>query len=441
MPGRRTARKSRRRTAGRVSRRVSRRSAKKSGRVTRGSARRVSRRARRNTRRNVRRVRRSVRRMRGGTKFAAPTDTAAAVDVDGRDQVVDGTETVMLAKLSDITYNGETYGAYPFLHTSLLSEARQVFLNAQLKEAVDGFIIKAVEEGKIVPPGSEPGNHIPIMGFTPGKIPEVTAMLLNPPSQCSIYNAHPHIFLNLYDMKNAAPEYGNYGGRTQTLFTEEGVRNLEATSLNVETGKPDPFPQTTKEELLKHWFSPDYLSGPGAGSRAAIQRGPSIRNKQFSGQGRDKPTYGFVESGYKLHHTNPTCVGGFYWKKHDGILYMEDSTMAPGGNPGEPGLLIEPEQGIKTAGIDGVSVFAPPAKEPVKADKVFLLDGTRKLLISGDIIIEGEDGTPQFLLRLFSNLVHGLPWANPVTNQFQAFFYKLIKNGGDHVNLSSTLDF
>ena len=158
---------------------------------------------------------------------------ATAAGKVGRNQTVDGNEPVKLAKIRDITYNEVTYGVYPFLHTSLLPPVIQDFLNDKLKDAVDDFIKEAVDQGKVVPPGSGEGDHIIIMG-PPGKPTQqtykATAMLLNPHKQCSIYNAHPHIFLNLNDMMNVAPVYGNYEGRTQTLFTEEGDKNLGETS-------------------------------------------------------------------------------------------------------------------------------------------------------------------------------------------------------------------
>ena len=111
---------------------------------------------------------------------------------------------------------------------------------------------------------------------------------------------------------------------------------------------------------------------------------------------------------------------------------MEDSTVPPGGNPGDSGLLTgEGTGGIITAPMGGVAVFTPPAKTQVADDVEYLPDGKRKLLISGDIIIRRASGEPIFLLRIFSNLFHGKPWANPVSNQFQAFFYRLIAGQRD----------
>ena len=163
--GGRRSRRSRSRKARSVARPASRRAPRR--------ARRVSKKKRRSKRgRKVRRSIRFFRQMRGGA----------------RDQVVNGLETVMLAKMNDIDIEGPDgsrvrYGAYPFLHTSLLSPDKQTYLNGKLKAEVDDFIGQAVDAGMIVPPGSEAGDHIPIMGFTGGagaEKPRVTVILINP---------------------------------------------------------------------------------------------------------------------------------------------------------------------------------------------------------------------------------------------------------------------
>ena len=403
-----------------------------------------------------------------------------------RDQVVNGLETVMLAKMNDIDIVGPDgssvrYGAYPFLHTSLLSPAKQTYLNEKLKAEADDFIGQAVDEGMIVHPDRSrgEGNHISIMGYggAGAEKPRVTVILINPAvpdeekevseGQCSIYNAHPHFFLNIDDVDTMAgedgvvPKYGAYEGRARALFTKAGMDALPNTSFKRATRKNEPFKQITKEELIKHWFSPaEFMrvnadGKPGAGGRATLQMGPSRPIPGYTvkddlaarptGDGWLNPagkgqTPGFAPE-FKLDSEKPTCVGGYYWRKGpDGVLYMEDSTFPPGFGPGDgPGPRVE------DAGLGGLAVFgAPPGPgvpcphaTDVKNDEEYLPGKKRKILKSGDIIINDNTGNPEFLLRLFSNAIHGLPWANPVSNQFQGFFYKLVRDGGDYVKLST----
>ena len=464
---------------GRRSRRRRSRSSRRALRSVARRARRVSRKKRRTKRgKKVRRSSRRVRKMRGGA----------------RDQVVNGLETVMLAKMNDIDIEGPDgsrvrYGAYPFLHTSLLSPDRQTYLNGKLKEEADDFIGQAVDEGMIVDPDLSrgEGNHISIMGYggAGAEKPRVTVILINPAvpdeekegsvGQCSIYNAHPHFFLNIDDVDTMAgeaaadgvvPKYGAYEGRDRALFTKAGMDALPNTSFDRGTKKNEPFKQITKEALIKHWFSPAEFKRknadgkPGAGGRATMQLGPSrpipgytVKDDEaprptgadgwLNPAGKGATTPGFAPE-FKLDSEKPTCVGGYYWRKGpDGVLYMEDSTFPLGFGPGDgPGPRVD------DAGLGGVAVFGapPPSGEPcphatdVKNDEEYLPGRKRKILKSGDIIINDNTGKPEFLLRLFSTAIHGLPWVNPVSNQFQGFFYKLVRDGGDYVKLSTDAD-